>query len=153
MKWLKKIFDQIKSEIEFILSYFNIGPMIAYQAYHDRYIKPIPVRLDKKSYIYNHYFGQDKIRMSDYIFIINGQDNKYTNWLINEVLLVNPNYDKLKRNDYVVLCNDKDEIRIAQVLHPGWPNLPDLFDGNEMVGITHWVVGKIDDRHLNKLTK
>lgn len=150
MKQLKKIINQIKEEVSYILSCFNICPMKAYTVFMDKYTKPTEVRLNKKSYLDNHYFGNNrKIRMSDYIFIIAGNSN-HNYWSENEVLLVNPNYDRLRRNDYVILSNDKDELRIAKVMHPGWPNLPDLFDGNEMIGIDHWVVGKIEYEHLNK---
>ena len=125
------------------------SPMIGYKVYTDKYSESIPIQFNKQEYIYNHYFGDKRIRMSDYIFVIAGNSNN-NYWSENDVLLVNPNYDRLRRNDYVVLSNDKDELRIAKVMHPGWPNLPDLFDGNEMIGIDHWVVGKIEYEHLNK---
>lgn len=149
MKRLNKIIYQIRSDIEYILSYFNFGPMYAYKVNTNKYSEQLKIKLNKQTYIYNHYFGDKTVRMSDYIFVIAGNSN-HNYWSENEVLLVNPNYDRLRRNDYVVLSNDKDELRIAKVMHPGWPNLPDLFDGNEMIGIDHWVVGKIEYEHLNK---
>lgn len=146
MKRLKEIFNQIRSEIEFILSYFNIGPMKCYLVSMKEYKKLDSVNLAKHAYLKSNYFGK-KIRMSDYLFVSVKEYNP-PYWIGGEVLLVNPNYDRLRRNDYVLLVNSEDKIRIAQVKHPGWPNLPDLFDGNEMIGITHWVVGKIECKNV-----
>lgn len=146
MKRLKEIFNQIRSEIEFILSYFNIGPMKCYLVSMKEYKKLDSVNLAKHAYLKSNYFGK-KIRMSDYLFVSVKEYNP-PYWIGGEVLLVNPNYDRLRRNDYVLLVDSEDKIRIAQVKHPGWPNLPDLFDGNEMIGITHWVVGKIECKNV-----
>lgn len=146
MKRLKEIFNQIRSEIEFILSYFNIGPMKCYLVSMKEYKKLDSVNLAKHAYLKSNYFGK-KIRMSDYLFVSVKEYNP-PYWIGGEVLLVNPNYDRLRRNDYVLLVDSEDKIRIAQVKHPGWPNLPDLFDGNETIGITHWVVGKIECKNV-----
>lgn len=79
-------------------------------------------------------------------------------WKSGDLLVVKFDYDRLRRGDYTVLVNNNDEISVSKVTAPGWPSFPDLFDKNETVGITHWIVGKVVkiinlNEHLNKNVK
>ena len=135
--------EYIKDKWEWIIWWTGLGPMEAYFVSMNEYKYPVKVKLDKKSYLTN---GR---KLRDAIYFVAMEYNPETEnslwWPKQAILRVRPDYNRLRRGDYVILCDSQDRIRIAKVKASGYPSMPDLFDGDELVGITHDIVGKIVD--------
>lgn len=136
--------EYIQDKWKWIMWYWGFAPMEAYFVSMNEYTYPVKIRLSKKDYL----TAGRKLRDAIYFVAMEynpGEDDSLW-WPKQAVLRVRPDYDRLRKGDYVVLCDDQDRIRIAQVKSSGYPSLPDIFDGGELVGITHDIVGKVIDR-------